>query len=453
MFQTKRLISLTLCFILIFPFGFIKLSAQQITFYKKDHWKGTEILPTHAAITVDLTNNIVTINGERNYFNNWRSYPVNSINIPGFGKLMWHIPKRNAIIQRLYGGSEYFWTYTEEDVKIKNTKFFKDIRAVRKKASDAYWAKQKEKDNALPEIDILLAQGNPDSAAIIYKKYFPESRQNRITHNRRIAIQKSLSDKYGNTDHIELSKSQQSELFKHLTKQLKNRIPNNAYPKDSLLTLPNTITVLVENDSFIIPKAYWDNNLNRMIDLKGKTSVSVNTKKYDFNIRQIGISEFYYHTDTLIDFSWDSLKIAVSKKTFKKINQQKWMIAYNAQDKIIKVMDYKPKYAETGWHQPIVYPKKDNILFIDSWQNKFVSDDTFIIGGKVEQTVNIRISLDKSRNTEKDILLNQSKIDPYAFSYKRSVLKSTSTWAQRNPGVFVLLGMPLTLAVLFFAIE
>lgn len=73
--------------------------------------------------------------------------------------------------------------------------------------------------------------------------------------------------------------------------------------------------------------------------------------------------------------------------------------------------------------------------------------------GKVEQTVNIRISLDKSRNTEKDILLNQSKIDPYAFSYKRSVLKSTSTWAQRNPGVFVLLGMPLTLAVLFFAIE
>ncbi len=34
--------------------------------------------------------------------------PVSSINIPGFGKLIWHIPKRDAIIKRLYGGSEYF---------------------------------------------------------------------------------------------------------------------------------------------------------------------------------------------------------------------------------------------------------------------------------------------------------------------------------------------------------
>ncbi len=71
----KQLFYITLRCILIIQFGFIKLSAQQITFYKKDHWKGPEILPTHAAITVDLTNNIVTINGERNYFNNWRSYP------------------------------------------------------------------------------------------------------------------------------------------------------------------------------------------------------------------------------------------------------------------------------------------------------------------------------------------------------------------------------------------
>ena len=139
-----------------------------------------------------------------------------------------------------------------------------------------------------------------------------------------------------------------------------------------------------------------------MIDLKGETSVSVNTKKYGFNIPQIGYTEFLYHTDTVKKFIWDSLKIAVSKKTFKKINQQKWMIAYNTQDKIIKVMDYKPKYAETGWHQPIVYPKKDNILFIDSWQNKFVSNDTFILGCNVEQTVNIRISLDKSRKNQID---------------------------------------------------
>ncbi len=174
--------------------------------------------------------------------------------------------------------------------------------------------KAKEKDNALPEIDNLLAQNNPDSAAFIYNKYFPESGQNRITHNRRIAIQKSLSDKYGNTDHIELSKSQRIKLFEHITKQLKNRIPKNAYPNDSLLTLPNTIKVLVQNDSsFIIPNAYWDNNLNKMIDLKGKTSVSVNTKKYDFNIPQIGYTEFLYHTDTVKRVLWDSLKIAVSK--------------------------------------------------------------------------------------------------------------------------------------------
>ncbi len=63
-----------------------------------------------------------------------------------------------------------------------------------------------------------------------------------------------------------------------------------------------------------------------------------------------------------------------------------------------------------------------------------------MIGGKIKQIVNCRIGLDKSRNTEIDILINQSEIE-YDVAVKRSVLKSTTTWAQRNAGRIFVYGL------------
>lgn len=122
----------------------IELKGQSITFYKKSHQSGSNLLSIHTIITIDLTNSTVRINDESNYITNWKSYPIGSISIYNGEKLTWYLPNRTATYTNIYGNTEKFEIYNEEDILYKKDPFFEEIRLERKRTEEIEIARRTE---------------------------------------------------------------------------------------------------------------------------------------------------------------------------------------------------------------------------------------------------------------------------------------------------------------------
>lgn len=201
---------------------------------------------------------------------------------------------------------------------------------------DPEWINRKNK--ALKDVDSLLSLQQPDSAALLFRQFYPDevtggNGNNQLSQqfeyftkqevkDRFYAIQKALIDKYGKTILQPLNAEEIKDILNGINYEIVIASRNLYYGSKPIIDYINN-----DSQEFILEIKNYEFRIKNFFknlpstDLKHGTSVSNSFELYGFKIATTRTSKLKLFTKVDSTIEHDSLFIKLNKKDFNKINK------------------------------------------------------------------------------------------------------------------------------------